>query len=388
MNNPWKALIYRVSALACAAALCCYAPAVRADDTVNDLERQTSELQNELDALNGQLESLSAEITELTSRIDEADASVQIASLDLAAAKVNEEMQYEAMKRRIKYIYESGSISLLEIIFSSENMAEFLNNAQFVQNITEYDRAKLQDLTDARQAVAEKEEALKAQQAELASMQERLQIRQDSLNQAIASTSGRLSSSSEALAAAEAALKKKQEEETAKQQASAPSEGQAQNAPSGGQIQNAPSGGQTPGTPSESRPSGGSQSPGSSGTVNVPSTPAETNDLVLFAAILQCEAGSTNYDGLLAVATVIMNRMESPRYPNTLSGVIYQNGQFSPTWNGSLNRVLANGPAPLCYQAAQDALNGARLAAVSGCYSFRAAYTGRPGTVIGGNVFF
>ena len=57
---------------------------------------------------------------------------------------------------------------------------------------------------------------------------------------------------------------------------------------------------------------------------------AATTDLVLFAAILECEAGSSGYDGLLAVATVIMNRVESPRYPNTLKGVIYQSGQFSP----------------------------------------------------------
>ena len=100
------------------------------------------------------------------------------------------------------------------------------------------------------------------------------------------------------------------------------------------------------------------------------------------------EAGSGGYDGLLAVATVIMNRVESPRYPNTLKGVIYQSGQFSPTWNGSLNRVLERGPSSLCYQVARDALNGKRLSSVSGCYQFRAAYTGHIGTIVGGNVFF
>lgn len=56
-----------------------------------------------------------------------------------------------------------------------------------------------------------------------------------------------------------------------------------------------------------------------------------------------------------------MNRMESPAYPNTISGVVYQSGQFAPTWDGSLSRVLQSGPVSLCYQVAQEALGGARL---------------------------
>ena len=57
-------------------------------------------------------------------------------------------------------------------------------------------------------------------------------------------------------------------------------------------------------------------------------TNVSTTDVALLAAILQCEAGS--YDGMLAVATVIMNRVASPAYPNTLRAVIYQSGQFAP----------------------------------------------------------
>lgn len=137
--------------------------------------------------------------------------------------------------------------------------------------------------------------------------------------------------------------------------------------------------------------SSGNTDSGSSGgntTITVPDTPAETTDLVLFAAILQCEAGGYNYDGILAVATVIMNRVESPLYPNTISGVVYQSGQFAPTWDGSLSRVLQRGPVSLCYQVAQEALGGARLASVSGCYQFRSASTGMSGINVGGNVFF
>ena len=76
-------------------------------------------------------------------------------------------------------------------------------------------------------------------------------------------------------------------------------------------------------------------------------TNVSTTDVALLAAILQCEAGS--YDGMLAVATVIMNRVASPAYPNTLRAVIYQSGQFAPTWNGSLNKVLSKGASSTAY---------------------------------------
>ena len=119
-----------------------------------------------------------------------------------------------------------------------------------------------------------------------------------------------------------------------------------------------------------------------------PQKPSDNTELALFAAILECEAGSTDYDALLAVATVIMNRKESPKYPDTITGVIYQSGQFSPTWTGKLDKVLERGAKSLCYTVAQDALNGARHSAVKNCYSFRASYTGHDGIIIGDNVFF
>ena len=56
---------------------------------------------------------------------------------------------------------------------------------------------------------------------------------------------------------------------------------------------------------------------------------------------------------MLAVATVIMNRVASPAYPNNLRAVIYQSGQFAPTWNGSLNRVLSKGASSTAYSVAQ-----------------------------------
>ena len=365
MNKRLKAISRTCTALACAAAvLCSTSTKAYADDSVEALEQQTSGLSEQLNALNQELNGLSSEITGLATKIEETDAAVNKAELDLAAAKLDEQLQYDAMKKRIKYMYEAGNNSLLHMIFSSRSMGEFLNRTEFVRNVTEYDRNMLDELQKIHDDIAEKEASLKKEQASLQTMKDTLDSRWSSLNDKVASTSGELQASSEALAnakAAQEAAQKALEEQAQAQLPSAPGAGGASDSGSGS--------------------TGG-------GTTTAPPVDAGTDDLVLFAAILQCEAGSSNYDGLLAVATVIMNRMASPSYPNTLSGVIYQSGQFSPTWNGSLNRVLANGPASLCYQVAQDALGGARLASVSNCYSFRASWTGFNGVHVGGNVFF
>lgn len=378
MKKRLKAFSRTTIALFTAALVCSPFTKAYADDTVDSLEKQTNGLQNQLDSLNQDLTSLSAEITDLASKIEDTDASVQKAELDLAAAKLDEQLQYDAMKKRIKYMYETGNTSLLQIIFSSESMGDFLNKAEFVKNITEYDRNMLDELQKVHELVAKKDSDLKAEQASLAEMKTNLDQQEQELNDKISSTSGELQASSEALAkakeaqaAAAAALKKKQEEEAAaekQKQEEAANAAASNTSGSSGNTDSGSSGGNT--------------------TITVPDTPAATTDLVLFAAILQCEAGGYNYDGILAVATVIMNRVESPAYPNTISGVVYQTGQFAPTWDGSLSRVLQSGPVSLCYQVAQEALGGARLASVSGCYQFRSASTGMSGINVGGNVFF
>jgi N-acetylmuramoyl-L-alanine amidase len=84
------------------------------------------------------------------------------------------------------------------------------------------------------------------------------------------------------------------------------------------------------------------------------------SDVRLLAALIYCEAGNQPYDGKVAVGAVVMNRIASRRFPSTLEGVIYQRGQFCPVRTGKLGRVSASGKIPTsCYEAAQDALNGA-----------------------------
>lgn len=86
---------------------------------------------------------------------------------------------------------------------------------------------------------------------------------------------------------------------------------------------------------------------------------ASADDQTLLAAIIYCEAGNQPHDGKVGVGAVILNRVRSGSFPNSIREVIYQAGQFGPAITGKLDRVLASGNIPAeCYQAAADALAG------------------------------
>lgn len=132
----------------------------------------------------------------------------------------------------------------------------------------------------------------------------------------------------------------------------------------------------------EQQSSGSSSSSGSS-------TSADSDEVTLLAALCQHEAG-TNYSNCLAVANVVLNRVHSSSYPDSIRGVIFQRGQFSGVNRGALNRFLPN-PSSTCYQAARDALAGNNN--IGSRKQFRAVWATNPSAhsnsvVIGDNCFF
>ncbi len=124
----------------------------------------------------------------------------------------------------------------------------------------------------------------------------------------------------------------------------------------------------------------------SSGTVQNEAVAATVDDVTLLAALIQCEAGNEPYEGQLAVGAVVMNRVKSGRYPNSIYEVIYQSGQFPPARSGSVANKIANGVKASCVQAAQEAING--MDNTGGAMSFRRASSGHAGVVIGNHVFY
>ena len=349
------------AALLCTFALTLSVFPVHATDSIESLESQTSALEKELAGINQDILDLSNQISDTEMQIEILNSSIDKTQDDLLDAEEKENKQYEDMKTRIKYMYENGNASLLEMLFSAKNMTDFLNKADFIENLSDYDRQALTQLQDIHQEIADQKEDLENQQASMQSLSEQLKSKQTELQAKAVATSTDLDT-------VNAKLKKAKEEEAARlaeearQRAAAEAAAKKDNA------------GQVNGT-------GG-------GTITTGGTTVSADDLTLLAAIIQCEA-HYNYESMLAVATVIMNRVESIRFPNSISGVVYANGQFAPVWTGSLKRVLSQGPGTLSRQVAQDAINGSRLAAVSDCYFFLyAPSTSRSGVVIGDNVFF
>lgn len=110
---------------------------------------------------------------------------------------------------------------------------------------------------------------------------------------------------------------------------------------------------------------------------------AAEQDKRLLAALIFCEAGNQPYEGQVAVGAVVMNRVNSGVYPNSISEVIYQSGQFTPAMTGWLDSVLASGSyTDSAMQAAEDALAGSNP--VGGCLYFS---TGGYGMQIGDHYF-
>lgn len=113
-------------------------------------------------------------------------------------------------------------------------------------------------------------------------------------------------------------------------------------------------------------------------------TDADTK--LLLAALIQCEAGGESYEGQLAVGAVVMNRVRSGAYPNSVHGVIYASGQFTPAQNGKVNSVYESGRIKeSCIRAAEEALSG--VSNVGDLTHFR-RNNGREGLVIGNHVFY
>lgn len=112
-------------------------------------------------------------------------------------------------------------------------------------------------------------------------------------------------------------------------------------------------------------------------------TDADTT--LLLAALIHCEARGESYEGQLAVGAVVMNRVRSKAYPDTIHGVIYASGQFTPAMNGKVDKVYESGKInESCIKAAKEALSG--VSNIGDLTHFR-RNDGRDGIVIGNHVF-
>lgn len=305
----------------------------------------------EVDEMEHQLSDLNSELAGIRKKIKQTSENLAQTKEELAIAKGKEEAQYESMMLRIKYMYESGNVGLLQLLLSSSCLPEFINNAEYISQVTEYDRKILKELNETSEEIAEKEKQLLKDQEYLSSLQK-------DLDQKIKSASDELTEYKAALERAKAEAKKAEEEAKKKVEPIPPKK-------------------------EETKVDSDKTADKNEDNSQISAT---ASDVELLAALLECEAGTSNYEALLAVGSVVVNRMKSRYYPNTVRGVIYQSGQFPPAHNGKVDKVLKRGVKELCLTAARDALSGKNN--VGDCLQFRSASSGFEGTIIGDNVFF
>lgn len=378
MKSCLKRRLQTGTALICSLAMAFSVLPVSAEESTQSLESKTSDLAGQLAGINQELVAISDQISTTEMQVEITNGEIQRTKDSLADTQAKEAQQYNDMKTRIKYMYETGSASLLEMLFSAEDMTDFLNKADFIQNISDYDRKMLTELQETKNQIAEEEKTLQAQQDSLVSLQTSLDKKQSDLEAKAAATSTDLATFQAQLAALRA-------QEAAELEAKRQQELQQQQQQEQQQESDKPSSGDGNSTVTPTPPT----TPDSGGDIIQGGGSDATHDeLTTFAALLDCEA-IHDYNSMLAVATVIMNRVASPLFPNSIHGVIYATGQFEPVWSGRLDSVLNSGPSSLALQVAQDAVNGARLSSVIDCYFFLyAGGTDRPGVNVGGNLFF
>ncbi len=206
----------------------CMGMVISADASgISDTQKKTEELEQkkqsaeeEKQALVNQLNAIVAEMDETKAKIEAKETEVREKEEELVQAKIDENDQYESMKKRIKYMYENGNTQFIEILFESKSIGEFLNNAEYITTISEYDRDMLVEFQNIVQVVAQQEETLKAEYAELETMQNNLIAKQDELNELMASKEEEIKQISDDLGAAREKLEqlKKAAEEAARKQ--------------------------------------------------------------------------------------------------------------------------------------------------------------------------
>ena len=111
---------------------------------------------------------------------------------ELIQARIDAENQYESMKVRIKFMYEGGNTQLIEMLFESESMGDFLNKAEYISQISEYDRNELIRYQDTVKRVEEKEARVQAEYDELSDLQEQLVNQQAEVEDLIESNAAQI----------------------------------------------------------------------------------------------------------------------------------------------------------------------------------------------------
>ena len=147
----------KVRSVLLAAALTCsmiVTPVMAAPDDTTSLQNQKESAQNEVNGLQAQLNELFTKTNDLETQLINKGQEITKAQEDLAVAEERKQQQYEDMKLRIKYMYENGDTQMIDLIFNSKSITDFLNKAEYITELSQYDRDMLNKMKKTKEKIA------------------------------------------------------------------------------------------------------------------------------------------------------------------------------------------------------------------------------------------
>ncbi len=340
-------------------------------ETISNLEKQTKETQDAIKELQGQKEQTQGNVTNLVNQSHAlqstingysdklttlsqeisateaamAEVSAEIVQLDneLNDALLEEQTRYDLLKKRLQSTYEhGGSDGLVRILLESGTMQEFLTKFEYLNAIVEYDKTKITELKALQADIQAKKESVEEKEFQLDQYQSELDNKHIQLTELTNTVKGQLDSTRSSLSSEKNKLENydQQLSDLDNKMKALESQTAAAQAKLAQQI-------------AERLALTREDTSGS--------YDANDTELAWLAATIQAEAGGESYTGKLAVGSVIMNRVKSSAFPNTIIGVITQNMQFASYRSGKVELIISNGPNSTCIKAAQEVLAGSRV---------------------------
>ena len=332
-------------------------------DNLEGLKGEQGDLQKELKNLNANLSQVVANLEDLEQQVLDKEAQIQETQAALEEARETEKWQQECMVDRVRLMYENRNQNVGSALLKEKSLSDMLNAADYYESIAAYEQKMLEEFKANRILIEEQEARLVAEKAELDNLKAAAEAEKSRVAGLISQTSnsiaqyaGQISEAEQRALQYEADLKKAEEDLEARWEKLRTELAL-------------------------------SQAAANATWRDISEVNFAEDDLYLLANLIYCEAGGEPYAGQLAVGSVVINRVLSSKYPDTVLGVIYQNKQFSPVASGRLALALAENKAtPKCYQAAQEAMSG--VTNVGTCVYFRTPIEGLTGINIGGHVFY
>lgn len=153
----------------------------KVEATLKNLDGLKSDAAAYVKKLDGSMEELNQELDQLSGQISDKEGEIDQTQQELEVAKQTEKDQYAAMKLRIKYMYERGNTSMLDLLLQSEDLMQLMNRAEYIRKISEYDKKKMDEYIATKDSIAEHETVLNGEREQLLGLQEKTEAKQQSV---------------------------------------------------------------------------------------------------------------------------------------------------------------------------------------------------------------